>query len=71
MDGVHLMAVGNGAPSGFASPGDLILTYTPAIHWSKIGPRGNIRVGRIDGSGLKDSAGFVSPHTGHELPSFI
>jgi hypothetical protein len=32
MDGVNLIAVGNGAPSGFATPGDLMLNYTPEIH---------------------------------------
>ena len=71
MDDVNWKAVGNGAPSGFASPGDLNLNYTPAILGSNIGPGGNNGVGSADLSRLRDSASFGSPHTGQGLPSFI
>ena len=71
MDGVNLKAVENGAPSGFATPGNHNLYYTPAILGSKIGPGGNNRVGSTDLSRPRDSASFGSPHTGHELPSFV
>jgi hypothetical protein len=64
-------AVGNGAPSCFATPGDLILNYTPAILGSKIGPGGNIRVGVVDGSDLRDSARLASPQKGHWLRGVI
>ena len=71
MDGVNLKSVGNGVPSGFATPGDLIQNYTPAILGSKIGPGGNIRVGRVDGSDLRDSASLSSPQKGHGLRGVI
>jgi hypothetical protein len=64
-------AVEDGAPSGFATPGDPILNYTPAILGSKIGPGGNIRVVRIDRSSLRDSANLASPQKGHEWEGFI
>jgi hypothetical protein len=60
------------APSGFASPSDLILNYTPAILGSKFGLCcWNIEVGRGDGSDLRDSASFTSPQKRHGLPGFI
>jgi hypothetical protein len=71
MDGVKVQAVENGAPPGFACPGDLMLNYTPAILGAYTGPGGSISFGPVDGSDLRDSAGLESPQKGHGVRSFI